>query len=279
MTPANVPTALSPALPENPPGFIVSTEAQKAAFARGFRLERGADGPWLRYASTTVPGEVWLAGRPPTGPWWLAVSHPGVAAELGSAAALPGPGAARFSYAVLSDLYAALDRAYRLARSLPTLPLATFQQQSAGLPRTTEAERLTVQRIGQGVFRQALLDYWGGRCPLPGITDPALLRASHIVPWAACRDDAQRLDVHNGLLLSALWDAAFDAGLVSFGDDGTPLLAPGLSAEATASLASSSSPLPGLSPAHQTNLRDHRGRHGFTHNEMQMQHRAKCDLL
>jgi len=37
------------------------------------------------------------------------------------------------------------------------------------------------------------------------------LRASNIIPWAGC-DDAQRLDVHNGLLLSGLWDAAFDAG-------------------------------------------------------------------
>ncbi len=173
----------------------------------------------------------------PTGPWWLAVSHPGVAAELGSTAALPGPGAARFTYGALPALYDALDRAYRLARSLPTMPLAAFQQQAAGLPRTTEAERWTVQRIGQGVFRQALLDYWGGRCPLTGITDPALLRASHIVPWAACRDDAQRLDVHNGLLLSALWDAAFDAGLASFEDDGTPLLVPRLSATAAAALA------------------------------------------
>src|SRR3977135_1680410 len=70
------------------------------------------------------------------------------------------------------------------------------------------------------IFRDALMDYWGGRCPLTGITEPALLRASHIVPWAEC-DDAQRLDVHNGLLLSALWDAAFDAGLISFADDGT----------------------------------------------------------
>ena len=41
-------------------------------------------------------------------------------------------------------------------------------------------------------------DYWGGRCPLTGITDVALLRASHIVAWAEC-DDAHRLDVHNGL--------------------------------------------------------------------------------
>ena len=73
----------------------------------------------------------------------------------------------------------------------------------------TEAERLVIQRIGQDVFRDALMAYWGGRCPLTGITEPGLLRASHIVPWADCTD-AQRLDVHNGLLLSALWDAAFD---------------------------------------------------------------------
>jgi len=48
------------------------------------------------------------------------------------------------------------------------------------------------------------MDYWQGRCPLTGISDPALLRASHIVPWAECETDAQRLDVHNGLLLAAL---------------------------------------------------------------------------
>jgi hypothetical protein len=32
--------------------------------------------------------------------------------------------------------------------------------------------------------------------------------------------------VHNGLLLSALWDAAFDCGLVSFAHDGTVLASP-----------------------------------------------------
>ena len=32
-----------------------------------------------------------------------------------------------------------------------------------------------------------------------------------------------RLDVHNGVLLSALWDAAFDKGLVSFDGGGKPL--------------------------------------------------------
>ena len=73
------------------------------------------------------------------------------------------------------------------------------------------------------------MDYWQGRCPLTGITDPALLRASHIVPWAECDSDAERLNVHNGLLLSALWDAAFDRALVTFDDEGEPLFSPKLS--------------------------------------------------
>lgn len=41
--------------------------------------------------------------------------------------------------------------------------------------------------------------------------------------------DADRLDVYNGLLLSALWDAAFDRGLITFGDSGQPLFSPALS--------------------------------------------------
>jgi hypothetical protein len=71
-------------------------------------------------------------------------------------------------------------------------------------------------------FGRLSLDYWNRRCPLTGIDDEPLLRASHIVAWADCETDAMRLDVHNGLLLSALWDCAFDMGLVSFAD-GTPV--------------------------------------------------------
>jgi predicted restriction endonuclease len=80
------------------------------------------------------------------------------------------------------------------------------------------------------------MTYWQGRCPLTGITDPALLRASHIVPWRDCTGDAQRLDVHNGLLLSALWDAAFDRGLVTFADAGHPEFSPALSGAAHSEL-------------------------------------------
>ena len=76
-------------------------------------------------------------------------------------------------------------------------------------------------RPSRGLFPPPLQD-WEGRCSLSGIADRALLRASHIVPWADCDSDAVRLDVHNGLLLSALWDAAFDRGLVTFDDEGVP---------------------------------------------------------
>jgi predicted restriction endonuclease len=147
--------------------------------------------------------------------------------------------------------------------SLPEAPLDRFKAKTAHLPRTTEAERWVIQRIGQDVFRAALLDYWDSRCPLTGITDPALLRASHIIPWSDCNDE-QRLDVHDGLLLSALWDAAFDQGLVSFADDGTPLFGPKLSETARKTLgADAVSPLRGLRASHQANLAAHRSRHGF----------------
>jgi putative restriction endonuclease len=108
------------------------------------------------------------------------------------------------------------------------------------------------------------MDYWGARCPITGITDPALLRASHIVPWAEC-DDAQRLDVHSGLLLSALWDAAFDTGLISFAHDGTVLATTELSSAARTALGIDGAPqLPNLRAAHRANLAAHRARHGFS---------------
>jgi HNH endonuclease len=202
-------------VPENPPGFVVRTEAQKAASDNGYRLERGAEAGWLHYASTTAPDSIWIAGCPPRGPWYLSIDHSGVADEIGALPALrtAGPGLVTFVLDTTEQLHAALDRVYKLAVSLPDAPLTRFRAKTASLPQSTEAERLVVQRIGQNIFRDALMDYWGGCCPLTGITEPALLRASHIVPWVEWGDE-QRLDVHNGLLLSALWDAAFDKGLV-----------------------------------------------------------------
>ena len=252
-------------LPEDPPGFVVRTELQKAAFENGFRLERGIQSGWLRYGSTTVAGDIWLAGASIVGPWLLSIGQHEIAAEMKlESRGDNGPGSATFVFEDLQGLYEGLDRAYRLGASLPDAPLRQFRAETGALPRETEAERLIVQRIGQNVFRDALIKYWNGRCPLTGITDVPLLRASHIIPWAECGTDFLRLDVHNGLLLSALWDAAFDSGKVSFGDDGSVLRSPTLSAEAIAALGSTPSCLFPLTDAHRKNLLYHRRKHGFT---------------
>jgi hypothetical protein len=68
-------------VPENPPGFLIRTEAQKAASDNGYRLESGVDGGWLHYGSTTARGTIWIAGVSGHGPWLLAIDHPGVAQQ------------------------------------------------------------------------------------------------------------------------------------------------------------------------------------------------------
>ena len=149
-----------------------------------------------------------------------------------------------------------LSKVYSLGLTLPDRPLDDFLRAVQGFPNTTEAERLVIQRVGQEIFRDRLMTYWCGRCPLTGITDPALLRASHIVPWRSCSDDAERLAIHNGLLLSALWDAAFDRGLVTFEDDGQPVFSNAISELARTELRWNH-PIP-VTDKHQKRLAFHR---------------------
>jgi putative restriction endonuclease len=114
--------------------------------------------------------------------------------------------------------------------------LQLFRQRTAALPRTTEAERLVVQRVGQDLFRAELMEYWERRCAITGLAVPELLRASHIKPWAVCKTDAERLDVFNGLLLAPHLDAAFDGGFITLADDGDVMLSQKLSPDASSLL-------------------------------------------
>lgn len=228
---------------EKPQSFVTRQECEKVTYQNGFRRPHGENDGWQRYSSTTAQGSIWLA-RETSGAWLLALDHAGVIAEIDiEASDTPGPGLVRFQIASVALLYSLLPRIYELAVSLPDAPLQEFVYRTRGLPKTTEAERLVVQRIGQDIFRERLIKYWQGRCPLTGIADSALLRASHIKPWRDCEDDAERLDVHNGLLLSALWDAAFDDGLVTFEKDGSAVFSEKLSPEARVAL-HSNGPLP-----------------------------------
>ena len=94
----------------------------------------------------------------------------------------------------------------------------------------TERTAIIQSRIGQGAFRKALIDKYNGRCIITGINHPDLLVASHIKPWAAS-SNKERLDVNNGLLLSATYDRLFDRGLITFDRYGKILLSSLIGAE------------------------------------------------
>ncbi|MDC7698335.1 HNH endonuclease [Vogesella indigofera] len=86
-------------------------------------------------------------------------------------------------------------------------------------------------RIGQGGYRQRMLQLWQGCCALTGLALPEALVASHARPWSKCENAYQCLDPYNGLLLAATFDRLFDQGLITFEQDGTLCVSPKLSAE------------------------------------------------
>lgn len=198
----------------------------KAAVDEGFGLKRPDDGDWLAYDTLGVPASIRLTcvGQD----FVVAINHRGVARDLADRwspwLADAGPavpeGFRAFIVVDTAPLHHLVREMWRLVRALPAAPLHAFEQQTRTLPRSTEAERLVVLRVGQNVFREALMTYWDGRCAVTGVAEPSLLRASHVRPWSLCETDAERLDVYNGLLLAAHLDAAFDGGLVSFAADG-----------------------------------------------------------
>lgn len=194
----------------------------KAAVDEGFGLKRDDQDGWLAYDSLGASASIRLTCAAED--YVAAVNHAGVAADLAERwPRWSGSAPEGFTAFVVSDtapLHHLVREIWRLARALPVEPLREFEAKTYAMPRTTEAERWVVQRIGQDVFRDALMTYWGGRCAVTGVADPRLLRASHIKPWARCETDAERLDVYNGLLLAVHLDAAFDAGLISFSDEG-----------------------------------------------------------
>jgi len=222
---------------ETPPGFVLKNDLLKAADDLGYRIDEGQHGAWHKRASTTARGSIHLAGEGRDGPWFLALENKAIVAELNFACAgLTDIGHAYFRFKTLEALRVGINRSYKLGVSLPNAPLDAYLKAIEGKPQNTEVERLVVQRIGQAQFRKALLDYWDGSCCVTGIRDTDLLRASHIKPWARCESDAERLDVHNGLLLSALWDAAFDKGLVTFDNNMKAVFSSSLTEKAKSAL-------------------------------------------
>ena len=118
----------------------------------------------------------------------------------------------RFVFRIAHDLSAADD-------------LLTHQHELSNLPQT-ERQAVTKARIGQGTFRQRLVEMWDG-CSVTNVKLHNVLRASHIKPWRFSTN-SERLDPYNGLLLLPQYDQLFDKGLISFDERGGVVSSPAL---------------------------------------------------
>ncbi|MDP1727261.1 MAG: HNH endonuclease [Bacteroidota bacterium] len=95
----------------------------------------------------------------------------------------------------------------------------------------TERKGLVTSRVGQGAYRKRIIHRWESKCAVTGFDKLDILIASHILPWAEA-DDNQRLDVHNGILLSPAYDALFDRHLISFENTGKIILSDSIEIQA-----------------------------------------------
>jgi hypothetical protein len=90
-------------------------------------------------------------------------------------------------------------------------------------PTVTERSGLVTSRVGQGAYRKRIIHRWEYKCAVTNFNKLDILIASHIVPWSQS-NDTERLDVHNGILLSPTFDALFDKHLITFDNKGKIIL-------------------------------------------------------
>jgi putative restriction endonuclease len=97
-------------------------------------------------------------------------------------------------------------------------PAATGQNWS--LPDAPERRyglRLVRQRLHQATFREAILSAYGNRCAISGLPEARLLDAAHIMPDKD--EEFGQPIVQNGLPLTKIHHAAFDANLIGIDPD------------------------------------------------------------
>jgi len=91
------------------------------------------------------------------------------------------------------------------------------------MPTKTERSGLVTSRIGQGAYRKRVIHRWQYQCAVTKFDKIEILIASHIVPWSKATNE-ERLDVHNGILLSPNYDALFDKHFITFSNQGKIVL-------------------------------------------------------
>lgn len=99
-----------------------------------------------------------------------------------------------------------------------------YKEELKDIPKELKGEyriREVKTRINQQFFRKMVLANYNEKCALSGMDINSLLIASHIIPWSENKNE--RLNPENGICLSALYDKAFDKGLISFSNEGIVL--------------------------------------------------------
>jgi hypothetical protein len=199
---------------------------EKAGYENGFEnvLENNESG--VRLASSRHPVTVEITEGKNEGAWRLRFSKNLDIPELKRSLNKPLFSPDEISPWDRQTLAILLGRAAELGIALPNTPVKKYEEKIAGFlqenpsERGTEREQLVRQRIGQDLYREALMQYWKGSCAVTTVDIPQMLKASHAKPWKDCDTDSDRLNVYNGFLLSANLDSLFDAGLISFTDQG-----------------------------------------------------------
>jgi predicted restriction endonuclease len=203
---------------------------EKAGYENGFEnvLESGESG--VRLASSRHPVIVGITAGKSEGTWKLYFSDNLDIPELKRNLNKPLFPPNEISPWDRQTLAVVLERAAELGIALPDTPVKKYKDKIAAFfkdnptERGTEREQLVRQRIGQDLYREALMQYWKGSCAVTTIDIPQILKASHARPWKDCDADSDRLNVYNGFLLSANLDSLFDSGLISFTDQGVSTL-------------------------------------------------------
>jgi len=242
---------------------LTRTRLEKTALDNGFDVSIPAEGDWLGYESSQTPLRVWLSATD-NNLFVFALSHRLIlngldGEDVSLAVSLPEGACGAHSVKEFNTLHHTLRRAFQLSKEIFAHPSQVFVEESVRTPIATEAEYLSIQRIGQDMFRKKLIDYWAGRCCISGLAVVELLRASHIKPWADCETDAERLDVFNGFLLAPHLDAVFDRGFITADTQGHIMLAEELDTAARSALGfTNPMQIVGLTHQHRTYLSWHR---------------------
>ena len=86
-------------------------------------------------------------------------------------------------------------------------------------PRDQELLNPVSVKAARARFATKVKSYWGA-CPITGCDFKKILVASHILPVVECNDLLEIEDHYNGIALTPTFDKLFDAGWITFSDEG-----------------------------------------------------------